>query len=259
MQLLKGMLLSMLLSGIACADGVVEEYNENSGDNAQTTSPQQPAEYEAPSASNYTQVTGFYAGADIGLSNLKNKMSKSKNNGTETTRKNKKKNGFAGDIFCGYNFQMGRFILGLECLLGMESARPVTVIRDSEAANATNTTDLTTPGESTSLKRKYTFGFVPRFGYAIFGGLNAYVNFGTTFAKYAIKHNKKEEGSDPKSKSRNKGRASLLLGLGLEQNFGPLFVRAECNKIFKRNVATIGTTKVSADSYIVKLGAGYRF
>lgn len=253
MRLLKGLMIAILASGLVYAD---EDVDENNNDSASVGYQPDPL-----TSSSYTQVTGFYAGVDVGLSNLKNKMSRQKN--TEKTtyvRKNKKKNGFSGDIFLGYNFQMGRFIFGAECLLGMESAKPVTIIRDGETTVLqTKNTELTTPGESASLKRKYTFGFVPRFGYAICGGLNAYVNLGTMFAKYSLKHKEKKEGEDVKSQSKNKGKASLLVGLGVEQNFGSLFVRAECNKIFKRNIATVGNTKVGSESYVVKLGAGYRF
>ncbi len=58
------------------------------------------------------------------------------------------------------------------------------------------------------------------------------------FAKYAVNHHKKGETETIKSQSKNKGKATLLLGLGVEQNFGSLFVRVDGNKVFKKDVAT---------------------
>ncbi len=203
--------------------------------------------YSASSSAPITAITGFYGGISIGASKLKAKLSKSKSSDTQTN-KNKSKAGFLGDLFCGYNFQIGRFIAGVECTLGMESARPTTAIK-----NENNTQ------ENTSLKRKYNFGLVPRIGYTIYGGLNAYMNLGTTFSKYQVKQQvSSKDGTTTNSKKR-KSKLSLLVGLGLEQSFGPLFVRAECNKIFKRNISEINSTHVNSDSYVLKLGGGYRF
>lgn len=266
MQLLQGFVILTLLSSFVYAEDVVEENNPN---NDETTSEQQQpsgAEYRDASSSSssasYPHVTGFYAGGDLGLSKLSNKISrkfKAQDDADEQIHKNKRKSGFSGDIFGGYNFQIGNLILGAECMVGMDSAKPVTVITDKKTEILKDKTTVSSTTDSVLLKREYTFGLVPRFGYAIFNGLNAYLNLGTTFSKYKLQHKEKTEEQHLKSKSKNKSKPSLLLGLGVEQNFGILFVRAECNKIFKRKISEIGAIKVGSDAYIMKIGAGCRF
>jgi hypothetical protein len=200
------------------------------------------------------------------------------------------------DVFCGYNFQFGKVIVGAEALAGMEYARPKVFTKGSAA------TDTTTPAESTSLKRKYSFGLVPHVGYNIVGGLNVYVNFGTVISKYNLRFKKRTKSStaataaqaaaqaqaaapaagaqaaapvanvqtpddtdEPETKEKkakkNKTKASMLFGFVLEQNFGPFFVRAECNKIFGKKIAEVeeGNEKVKTDSCVFKVGGGYRF
>jgi opacity protein-like surface antigen len=243
---------------------------DTAASNPPSEEPAYPAvpEYSASS----TSVTGFYGGVDVGMSHLKNKTTKRNKTqvkgeagGTEAVliveKKKKGKSGFAWDVFCGYNFQMGKFIIGIEALGGMESSKPRVFTKGSKVEEDESTT---TQIESTTLKRKYNFGLVPHVGYNIFGGFNAYLNFGTVVSKYNVKlrsKDKKKEGKDENEKNVKKGKtkASFLLGLGAEQNFGPFFVRAECNKIFKRRLTEIEKKKVDTDSYIFKIGGGYRF
>jgi opacity protein-like surface antigen len=257
-----------------------EDSSENSGEYYPPVTPYQPSE---PAAAPVTSVTGFYGGVDIGLVRLKNKVCKDNTD----TRKTKTKSGLLWDIFCGYNFQFGKVIVGVEILAGMEYARPKVFSRGSATADENSTT----PIESTSLKRKYSFGLVPHIGYNVVGGFNVYFNFGTTVSKYNLRFKKRTRTAasnkqatantqttvsttttttttttddiviNEQKAKKNKTKASMLLGLGLEQNFGPFFVRAECNKLLGRKVGAIeeGKERVKTNSYTFKLGGGYRF
>ncbi len=185
--------------------------------------------------------TGFYAGADVGVDSSKGRFTKTTNSATE----NKKASGNSatGDIFGGYNFQMGRFIFGLECLVSINSAKVSTDISSG------GTTD------SVSEKRKYGLWIAPKVGYAISGGLSGYLNFGTAINKYALT----STDSSGKQTKGSPSKTSMFVGFGIEQSFGSIFVRGECNKIFKKSAGKVGDTSISADSYVFKIGGGYRF
>jgi opacity protein-like surface antigen len=249
------------------SDALNSSYNDAAVSNsppAYSYASQGGESYSTPVSS----VTGFYGGADVGMSRLKNKVTKRNRtevkvdtSKTETIvivqNKSKTKSGALWDIFCGYNFQIGKFIVGAEVLVGMASPKPRVFTKGSKTEEEESTTSI----ESTTLKRKYSFGLVPRIGYNIIGGFNAYLNFGTTFSKYNVNFKSKEKKKDGDEKKVKKGKtkAALLLGLGAEQNFGPFFVRAECNKVFKKRIVEIEKEKVNANSYIFKVGGGCRF
>jgi opacity protein-like surface antigen len=234
------------------------------------------------SAASTTSVTGFYGGVGIGLGRLKNRVYKDNTD----TRRTKSKSGLLWDIFCGYNFQFGKVIVGVEALMGMEYAKPKVFTKDSTTTDDNSTGSV----ESTTLKRKYSFGLVPHVGYNVFGGFNVYLNFGTTIGKYNLRFKKRTKSNvatttskqatstgttttttttittnepviDEKKANKSKTKASIVLGLGLEQNFGPFFVGAECNKIVGKKIGEIkeGKEKVKTGSYTFKLKGGYRF
>lgn len=175
-------------------------------------------------------ITGFYGGADLGMDLLKQKA----HNNSSNTGKSKSKPGLLLDAFVGYNFQLGKFIFGLEGILDFRTATPKTSINS----------------KTFSLKRKYGFGLAPKIGYNIYNSLNGYVNFGTLTSKYKIR------GNNQKS---NPTKTSMFVGLGLEQTFGTMFVRGEVNKVFKKTISKISSVGMSADSYTFKIGGGYRF
>lgn len=194
-------------------------------------------------------VSGFYAGIDLGANHLKNKFTKSSTStnlsDAEKAALNKKKSktGFNGDIFAGYNCQFGKFVIGLECLVGMSSLKNSTPIESGSK-------------ETSSAKKRYSFGITPKVGYMIFGGFMGYVNFGTAIAKYTLK-NISSTGTQTK---KSPSKASMFVGVGVEQNFGALFVRGECNRVFKKTLGTLDSTKISSNSeYVFKIGGGYRF
>ncbi|MDR3031140.1 MAG: outer membrane beta-barrel protein [Holosporales bacterium] len=202
-------------------------------------------------------ITGFYGGVSLGMDVLKSKFNKEddyKAAGDDPEKKKlaKKKNsktGFLGEVFCGYNCQFGKCMVGLEGSIGMPTSK-------NNAEVGIETKNLV------GVKRKYTFGIAPRVGYAITDSLFGYVNFGTVLSKYKFDNKNKstdEKKSNDEKKSKSPTKASMFLGLGVEQYFGPLFVRGECNKVFNKNLGTVEGTKASTGSYVFKIGGGYRF
>lgn len=195
----------------------------------------------SPASESISSAAGFYVGADIGIDSAKGHFTKTTN--LSTGSKKTSNTGGTGDVFGGYNFQMGKFIFGLECLVNINS------VKNSASITSGGTTDYV------SQKKRYGFGVAPRIGYAISSGLNGYVNFGTSLSKYSIT----SADSAGKQSKKNPSKTSVFVGFGLEQSFGQIFVRGECNKFFKKNIGKVGDTSSSSDSYVFKIGGGYRF
>lgn len=257
---MKKILLGMLLAPLMLTS--VSFANENDAETAQvikasameenknTDMMNNQPESVSPVTSS-ASISGFYGGIGLGLDCSKNKFLRSSeyaNAGTDSVKKdaakkNKSKSGLDAELFAGYNAQVGNFLFGLECALDMKTAKNSTIIGNSDVANV-------------DVKRKYSFGIAPRVGYNITGGLFGYVNIGTMFSKYKVNS---QNVSTSKNTSKSPTKTSLFVGVGVEQSFGSLFVRGECDRIFKKDVTTIETTKVSGSSYVFKLGAGYRF
>ena len=226
--------------------------------NSDNTTPTNSTSYVSSSGGgSVSSITGFYGGLGVGLDTLKNKYSNSiyfTNAGSDTTKQaaskaKKKKTGFNGDVYTGYNFQIGRFIFGLECMMDMNTAK----------TKATLGSDNTKQGANT--RCKYSFGLAPRFGYAICGGLNGYVSLGTNLAKYAVNSKNENSSGTPtgSNQSSNPTKTSLFAGVGVEQSIGPMFIRGECTKTFKKSIATDNGTKINSESLTFRMGAGYRF
>jgi hypothetical protein len=176
------------------------------------------------------QITGFYGGADIGLDMSKLKLN---NTVTHTTAK-KRKSGLLLDVFTGYNCQLGNFICGVEGFLDFKTTKNSAKV-DTKTVNS---------------RRKYEFGLAPKVGYNIYDDLNGYANIGLLLSKYKVR------STDGNS---NPLKTLFFAGIGLEQSFGTLFVRGELNKIFKKTITNVGGVKTSTDSYVFKIGGGYRF
>lgn len=203
------------------------------------------------SSSTAVSISGFYGGIDLGVDVAKSKLkheaaySEAKDETKKNaSKKNKSKSGFLGDVFVGYNCQFGKIMVGLECTVGMRGVK--------------NEADLlgTSTKNNVSVKKKYSFGIAPRFGYAILDSLFGYVNVGTTLSKFKLKNQDKTNST---STSKNSTKTAMFLGIGVEQNFGSLFIRGECNKVFDRHVGNLNGVKVSSGSYTFKIGGGYRF
>lgn len=196
-------------------------------------------------------ISGFYGGIGLGLDRAKGKFSRdveyaaagSDETKKAAAKKNKSKSGLDAELFAGYNAQIGNFLFGLECALDMKTAKNSTAIGTTNPATV-------------DVKRKFSFGIAPRVGYNITGGLFGYVNLGTMLSKYKV--NSKDTSTSTNT-SKSPTKASIFVGVGVEQSFGSLFVRGECDKIFKKEISTVETTKVSSSSYVFKIGAGYRF
>ena len=185
-------------------------------------------------------VTGFFAGVDLGSDLLRGYFQNIKE--SPSKKKNKTKIGMIGDFFAGYNFQLRRFIVGLEGFLLLDTARPLVKFDDSHESKM-------------SVKRKYSFGFSPKFGCAFTNGLNGYLKLGFVYSKF----NAKSE-IETQTVSKNPNKTALSVGFGVEKDLGKsLFVRAECNKIFKKDVVKNSDSKISAGSLEFKIGGGYRF
>lgn len=233
--------VSFFSCGIQAAEGqsAQQDVTYDNGSDPVAVSRDEMASVSTPVSSS---ITGFYGGLDVAVSNLKNTLDRN----TKETKKNSSELGFGGDIFCGYKAQVGKFVFAIEGSFGMENAKPTTEVSRGQSIT-----------EKTSVKRKYNFGLVPKIGYVFFNGFNAYLNIGTVYGNFNIKQ-EITNSKEPTSKSA--GKTSFLVGLGAEQSFGSLFLRAECNKIFKGgSVTTLNDTKISADSYTFKVGGGYRF
>lgn len=100
------------------------------------------------------------------------------------------------------------------------------------------------------LTKKYSFGLAPRISYNLYKNLSGYVNFGTKFTKY-----KTLTGDDKK----NPTKKEMFVGIGVEQNFGTIFIRGEVNKVFKKSISKFKAVDLKADKYTFKIGGGYRF
>ncbi|MDR0744721.1 MAG: outer membrane beta-barrel protein [Holosporales bacterium] len=201
---------------------------------------------------NVVSVTGFYGGADVGIDFSKSKFSNDKDYQTagddsekkKLARKRQSKTGFLGDIFAGYNCQFGKFMMGLECFVDMKTSK-----HNVEVGTETK--------QSVSLKRKYSFGINPRVGYAIFDSFFGYVTIGTTLSKHTL--NAQNKSAADKKAAKHPSKTSLFVGLGVEQNFGPLFIRGEVNKMLNKKLGEIEGVKTSVGSYVFRVGGGYRF
>jgi hypothetical protein len=104
---------------------------------------------------------------------------------------------------------------------------------------------------SISVRKKGNFGLAPRIGYGASNSTNGYVSFGVLWARY-------KPGSE--TSKRLSTKSAMYVGLGVNQEVGSLFVRAEVDKIFGKlanNVTEAG--KKSISSYVLKFGGGYRF
>lgn len=217
-------------------------------------------------SSGTASVTGFYGGISLGMESLKSKFTdenapKPENKTPpepgqapkkeESAKKKASKTGLLGEVFGGYNCQFGKFVVGLECSIDMRTAKT-----EAEIGTEKKT--------SIGIKRTYSFGIAPRFGYMITDSLFGYANVGTVLSKYRLSGKDKADAA-AKAISKRSSKASIFIGLGAEQSFGSFFVKGELNKVFNKNVGKIEDegkkVKVSANSgsYVFKIGGGYRF
>ncbi|MDR1488815.1 MAG: hypothetical protein LBI26_03710 [Holosporales bacterium] len=242
MLLKKGILFAMILSSFSLfAEDGEDGYSKGSGGSV-------------------SSVTGFYVGVDAGASHLKNTFSlkDSKDKEGKATEKADSDTGMLGDIFCGYGVQLGRFVFTGEGLMATETAKPVTTKSVTEISSKDGENE---EKDKISQQRKYSFGFVPKVGFRVTNGLTVYVNCGTIVAKYLLGDEKTSDNKDNKTDNQKKSdiKPSLLVGLTLEYNFGSFFVKGEGNKLFKKSIIEEEADKLESDSYIFKIGAGYRF
>lgn len=192
------------------------------------------------SSASGTSLTGFYAGADIGMDFASMKLS------SENKTLEGKKSGPMFAVDGGYIFGISRFFVGIEGNFGIGTARPSCVFSDQI---------------SVSLKRRYSFGFTSKVGYSLFGGVSSVLNAGVLRSNYSLNVNN-NDGSLRRSSS---SKTSLLLGGELRYDIGPVFLRAGWDVLFPRKVASssdmvgIDNGTLKKRSYVLRIGAGYKF
>lgn len=203
---------------------------------------------QAISSGGESLSVGLYSGLNFGIDHMKFTREHYKNaNDKETCDQ---KNMGIGELFVGYNFQISKFIFGLD---GGVLVEPGAV--DGQEGKK-------------FCKRKYCFGITPRIGCAISNGLSAFVNLGATFSKYEVSKTQISQDQVERKNVVLPLYSSLLLGVAVEQNIGRVFIRGSCDKVFDRTVKELGREDsrqgraekdVSVGAYVLKVGAGYRF
>jgi hypothetical protein len=172
----------------------------------------------------------FYNGAGIGLESMKTRAE----NTTKDESEKKSERGLLVDIFIGCHKQFERFFMGLQ--------------GNAVFHTATTKTEIDSKGIST--RKRHSFGVSLRSGCKIGKDVSGYVVFGTSVAKYKIRNSENKA---------NPLKPSWFVGFGLEKSIGDMFVRGEIDRVLKRGIAKVGNAKISADSYEIRFGGGYKF
>lgn len=209
--------------------------------------------------------SGFYLGANIGLSSIKQKLKDNaiKQGGNERKGVDASSNGFLLQGFGGYGMILNQFYLGGEVYVGFDTGK--SKILDEEG-----------------FKPGFNFGLKGRFGMYLTPSTLGYGVIGVDIARHKISRfladvrpanpifgpiritsgNSVAEGNVKKTSAR------LLLGLGSQVNLSSNFgVRLEYNYIFGasktfKGLSTLGAdteVKSKFDTHRVMLGVQYNF
>jgi hypothetical protein len=204
-----------------------------------------------------TDVTGFHVGASSGADKLGCKLSKKK--GDEADKKDDDKNtestiGFAGEMFIGYDYQVGPLFLGADLVANIRTSKS-RVKKDKDK-----------PG--LRVGRGPGFGAKPRIG-LMFGSFGVYTCFGIDFARYkTTQANADPETKDKKDKAEvnkpdkeNETDRMFIpnLGFGIEYNLGSVFIGFEYVGACDKDVEKVDDKLLKAGARSISAKLGYRF